>query len=269
MLISVIIPTKNRARLARKAVSSVLRQKGLWKDLKTEILLIDDGSKPSLSTYPFFKKKNLTIIKNYSGIHCPARARNLGLKRAKGDLIAFLDSDDFWEKTFLKSSIEVLKKEESAATICLTKPFFDGPYLVLLKLKSFMLNVIRNYVLLTCWLLNKGKLPESAFFLSHISSIVFKSEFLRGIKFDEKTKSSEDWEFVSRFLSKGKISIIGRYLSFFRYTQGSNTNKGEVLRSRWADYERLLARVSPEARKGLIYRLFLLYIALLKLVYKQ
>jgi len=95
-LISVIIPTYNRADLLPKTLDSVKNQ--TFKDY--EILVIDDGSED--------KTENV-ITKNYPSVHyekithsgLPA-AKNQGIKLAKGEFITFIDSDDLWEPNFLK-----------------------------------------------------------------------------------------------------------------------------------------------------------------------
>ena len=90
--ISVIIPTYNRAGgLLEKAIDSVLAQV----DVDFEVLVVDDGStdqtKRILDSYGSqigsFHQKNKG----------PAAARNLGIREATHDLLAFLDSDDWWD----------------------------------------------------------------------------------------------------------------------------------------------------------------------------
>ncbi|MEJ2647391.1 MAG: glycosyltransferase [Sedimentisphaerales bacterium] len=90
MLVSVIIPTYNRSKYVTKAIESVLAQ--TYKSY--EIILIDDGSsddtkeliKPYLDRVKYFYQDN-------SGA---SAARNNGIRNAKGQWIAFLDSDDEW-----------------------------------------------------------------------------------------------------------------------------------------------------------------------------
>jgi glycosyltransferase involved in cell wall biosynthesis len=89
-LVSVIIPTFNRAWSINRAVDSVLAQNYP----KVELIVVDDGSTDAtpdiLSTYG---KTIKVIIQQNSGV---SAARNRGLAAASGDLIAFLDSDDYW-----------------------------------------------------------------------------------------------------------------------------------------------------------------------------
>lgn len=103
MLISIIIPTYNRGQWISKTINSVLNQTYR----KFEIIVIDDGSTDNTSNIlnEFVKSNsNIRYFKKING-GCSS-ARNLGLKYAKGELIAFLDSDD----QYLPNALEVLQQ---------------------------------------------------------------------------------------------------------------------------------------------------------------
>ena len=115
MLVSVIIPYFNDELNINKSVSSALNQ--TYKNL--EIIIVDDeNTKNSLVVLKKYKKKkNIKIIrtKYNSGV---ALARNKGIKKSKGKLIAFLDSDDYWNKNKLKEQVNAFKKND--IDICYT-----------------------------------------------------------------------------------------------------------------------------------------------------
>ncbi len=99
-ILSVIIPTYNRAAYIEEAISSVLSQE-LPKDYKIEVIVIDDGSTDETEKIiKHFGKKIIYKKIKHSGK--PAVARNVGLKLAKGEFIAFQDSDDVWPEKKLK-----------------------------------------------------------------------------------------------------------------------------------------------------------------------
>ena len=110
--ISVVIPTYNRAQTIMRAINSVLGQ-----TLPAfEIIVVDDGSfdgtKDVLKAHSFFSKNAKVPQKKYfvqknSGV---SSARNLGIRKANGDFIAFLDSDDAWSKKKLERQLAVLKQ---------------------------------------------------------------------------------------------------------------------------------------------------------------
>ncbi len=112
-LISVIIPTYNRVAFLARAVESVLGQS--FADF--ELLVVDDGSTDETnSVLAQFSDTRLKILRQENkGV---SAARNVGLRAAKGDFFALLDSDDFWEKEKLGRQIAFMK--ESGFHICQT-----------------------------------------------------------------------------------------------------------------------------------------------------
>ena len=92
-MVSVIIPVYNRRDLALQAVSSVLGQS--MHDL--EVILVDDGSTDGLDALlsPYLADPRLRLLRlQHSGF--PGAVRNRGAEQARGEWIAFLDSDDLW-----------------------------------------------------------------------------------------------------------------------------------------------------------------------------
>lgn len=92
--ISVIIPTFNRAKLLARAVESVFAQESPC----DEILVIDDGSQDDTKdvVQHLQRKAPVPLFYSYQRNRGAAAARNLGIQHAKGNLLAFLDSDDWW-----------------------------------------------------------------------------------------------------------------------------------------------------------------------------
>ena len=101
-LVSVILPTYNRARTLRRAIDSILNQS--YRDL--EVLVVDDGSTDDTAevmaaiTDPRVRYLPLETNRGAS------RARNAGLKAAAGAFIAFQDSDDEWLAGKLERQVE-------------------------------------------------------------------------------------------------------------------------------------------------------------------
>jgi glycosyltransferase involved in cell wall biosynthesis len=99
-LVSVIIPTFNRADFLREAIDSVLAQ--TEKDF--ELIVVDDGStdqtKEMLAAYG---ERILYLFQTNAGA---SAARNLGIRQAQGRFITFLDSDDLWLPKKLSRQIE-------------------------------------------------------------------------------------------------------------------------------------------------------------------
>src|SRR6187551_2399542 len=99
-LVSVIVPTFNRAYCLNRAVDSVLAQT----HANCEVLIVDDGSTDDTAERVqqwYGNRSNVRYLKQANaGV---SAARNTGLRAATGDFIALLDSDDVW----LRWKIEV------------------------------------------------------------------------------------------------------------------------------------------------------------------
>jgi glycosyltransferase involved in cell wall biosynthesis len=100
--ISVVIPTYNRLALVTRAIDSVCAQ--TYQDF--EILLIDDGSIEPIHTLAD-SYSQLQIIRHETR-QGAAAARNTGIRAAKCEYVAFLDSDDFWLPEKLKAQLDLL-----------------------------------------------------------------------------------------------------------------------------------------------------------------
>lgn len=104
MLLSVIIPVYNSALTIKKSIGSVINA---LKVLDYEIICVDDGSNDnSLQVLNEIASNNSRIIVIHQNNAGAAAARNRGLEIAKGDFIAFNDSDDEW----LPDHFAILKK---------------------------------------------------------------------------------------------------------------------------------------------------------------
>src|SRR4028119_1689353 len=97
-LVSVIIPTYNRAHLIVKAIQSVKAQSYS----PIQIIVVDDGSEDSTA-------EEIAKFENVEYYHQDNKgqgaARNLGLNNARGEYIASLDSDDIWHEDFLRVAV--------------------------------------------------------------------------------------------------------------------------------------------------------------------
>jgi glycosyltransferase involved in cell wall biosynthesis len=104
MSVSVIIPTFNRSAMLREAVESVCMQDYSSK----EIIIVDDGSTDDTEDMISRFQPGIIYIRVQNG--GVSRARNIGIRRSSGELIAFLDSDDLWLPGKLKRQVEYFQK---------------------------------------------------------------------------------------------------------------------------------------------------------------
>ena len=133
-LVSVILPVHNRASWVARAISSVLDQS--YQHL--ELLVIDDGSTDGTRNVLDRFTPHITILDQpHTGAEA---ARNLGLKHARGEFVAFIDSDDVWYTDRLSRQLPLFSRDEVGlvfgnATLIdyretpprrLKRTFFDG-----------------------------------------------------------------------------------------------------------------------------------------------
>ena len=113
-MVSAIITTHNRINLLPRAIDSILAQ--TFKDI--ECIVVDDASTDgtedyckSLDTIRYIRiSQNESNGGNY--------ARNLGIKAAKGEYIAFLDDDDVWYPTKIEKQIDAIKARQCGFVYC-------------------------------------------------------------------------------------------------------------------------------------------------------
>lgn len=119
-LVSVIIPTYNRAVLLSEAVNSVLLQ--TYQNI--EIIVIDDGSTDNTTEVmaTFGERVRYTRRPN-AGVNA---ARNLGLKQARGEFVALLDSDDLWAPFKIELQVRLLRHFTDAGFVFSNFQIFRG-----------------------------------------------------------------------------------------------------------------------------------------------
>lgn len=102
--VSVIIPTYNRKESLEKCLDSLLRQS--YRE-KYEVIVVDDGSNDSTSeVVKKLQRKHKNLRYFYQENKGPAVARNLGIKKSKGRIIAFTDDDCVVDKNWLKNIVK-------------------------------------------------------------------------------------------------------------------------------------------------------------------
>lgn len=120
--VSVIMPAYNGEKYIAAAVRSVLKQ--TYRDL--ELIVIDDGSSDRTSEIVMSIKavdERVVYISQINGGQ--GKARNTGIKVARGDLIAFLDQDDLWIETKLERQLEAWKETTADVVFCGSYVFRD------------------------------------------------------------------------------------------------------------------------------------------------
>ncbi|MCH6236506.1 glycosyltransferase family 2 protein [Cognataquiflexum rubidum] len=195
-MISIIIPTFQRAHILERAYLSVANQTFTdW-----ELLIIDDGSNDGTEELVkkwqeedsriFFFKRPIDRIKGAS------TCRNIGIEKAKGTYVAFLDSDDIWKSERLEK-IWVFIRENIA----------DGVY------SGAVVNGTKGEFLRKSRVISEGEslfdfiLKPDTF--SQTSTLVVKKEVALKVKFNESLTHHEDYDFFIR---------VGKFINWKFYS---------------------------------------------------
>ena len=121
-LVSVIIPCYNRADIVRDTIDSVLAQ--TYRNF--EVLLIDDGSTDNTrEIIASYDDRRIRYFYRLNG--GLSAARNSGLDAARGEFIAFVDSDDLWANWKLSAQVEIFRRHPEAGLIWTDMSTFEKP----------------------------------------------------------------------------------------------------------------------------------------------
>lgn len=200
-MISVIIPTFNRAEFLKEAIQSVLDQDyflGTEKKRLFEIIVVDDGSTDK--TREVVHSFDSEIRYSYQENRGVSTARNTGLHHARGDFIAFLDSDDLWKKEKIRVQMSLMNTL-SRAMICYTEETWIR--------HGVFVNPKKRHRKYSGWIFERV-LPLC---LISLSSALFRKEVFRQIgRFDEEFPVCEDYDFGIRLAHRFPVHFLTRPL---------------------------------------------------------
>ena len=205
MNLGVVIPFCHELNLINRAANSVLINSTLFDQV--EIILINDGSFKESEIRSYFDNNLNKLIKIISNNYAkgPGGARNTGLDIFKGDIIAFLDADDFWLPGKLEAQMREIKK---GATFVATSYRFDE--------SKITVNPA-----------SKIDIPEDVFLRRGIgtSTVILTKELLEDHKFREIRFAQDiDFWFALAKSKKFKYAVISEVFAEYN-TGGSTKNK--------------------------------------------
>ena len=208
-LVSVIINCFNGQNFLSKAIESVLDQN--YKNW--EIIFFDNNSKDKsnliLKKYKDKRIKYFKSKKTYSLY----KAKNLAIAKSKGELISFLDVDDWWLQSKLSKQVKVFQKDSTVEVI------YSNIYLYNEKKKTQKIYIKKklNYGKLTQKLVNKFEMP--------ILSTIIKRNIFNQIKFDNRYTIIGDLDFFVRLSLIKNIAAIQEPLACYRIHDSNLTTK--------------------------------------------
>jgi hypothetical protein len=211
-LVSVIMPTQNRPRLLQDALNSVWRQSHQnW-----EVIVVNDGGgdvSAVLKSMPADMQAKILRI-DLRTIRGPAAARNVAIKAAKGDVLAFLDDDDLFAPRHLERLVTGLRASNAgiaySAVEVVEETILDGtrvevgrrPFFAGLRYSRLLL-LVRNYIPINTWGVRRECFDAVGVF-------------------DETLHYLEDWDFLLRLSSHVDFHQMKDVTAEYRMTRQAN-----------------------------------------------
>jgi len=199
--VSVVIPTFNRAALLREALESVFAQS--YADY--EVIVVDDGSTDETPRMIEEYGERVRYVRQEN--RGAAEARNHGVSAARGEWIAFLDSDDMWHREKLACCMERARSDPAAAIVFHPMVEIDDAG-----------NRVRGRSKRACG----GRILDALFAhcFVHTPTVVVKRSVLREVGgFDTELAVCEDYQLWLRIAEGHAFHLISRPLAYRRLHQ--------------------------------------------------
>ena len=227
--VTVLIPTYNRAHYIGQALDSVMGQSRPV----DEIIVVDDGSTDNTAEVVAAYGSRVRHIRRQNG--GAAAARNLGIREAKGDYIALLDSDDLWKPDKMRMQMEFLREHPEIDFLFSDWSNFtegsdnEAPEIKNAKIHDDLAANAPNLREMYDCLLVENVIPTS--------TVVFRRSCIeRTGYFDESLPPVEDFDLWLRAARVCRFGFVNAVVTKRRRHSGNLINE-------WAKREMLYARV--------------------------
>lgn len=213
-LVSIIIPAHNNQNSLQKSIESVVNQS--YRNI--EVLIVENGSTDN--TYRIAKK----FARRYSRIKVfrtekrgVSNARNIGLDKAKGDIIGFCDADDFYEPEIVQSVVDTIKREGSQIVVCGIRKVLHGKKSCECILKCSEMWSKEKFIV---------KVLVDHNVMGSVWNKFFKSELAKRYRFNPSLTLCEDTHYCVSLAGgiKGRISYIKKIGYNYCENNSSATN---------------------------------------------
>ena len=229
--VSIIVPIYNTGKYLKRCLDSIINQ--TYQNL--EIILVNDGStddSPKIAESYAKKDPRIKLLNQPNSGQ--SSARNAGIKKATGDYISFIDSDDEINSKFIENLLQLYSNDASIA-VCghrynllkegTSKNLYQS------ELKPRRKNESQKAYILK--LLTKDGRMYSC------NNKLFKASIIKKhtIRFDEKLNFAEDTKFVLDYLKRSKGEITYTPNPLYIYNSGTETSTMRTVSTSWQNWQ--------------------------------
>ncbi|MFN3650785.1 MAG: glycosyltransferase family 2 protein [Armatimonadota bacterium] len=242
--VSVVIPSYNYARFVSRAIDSVLAQ--TYRSL--ECIVVDDGSTDETpEVLAGYGDRIRTIRQRNQGL---SAARNTGLRAATGELVAFLDADDWWEPQKLSRQLIVLGAEPKVMAVGCGEWNIDRQgrrtgATISAPFTGDWKRDLRDVAVRKRWVGGSG------------SGVVLRREVFETLApFDTELKAAEDWDMWLRLVARFRVVNLPEILNN-RLWHGTGTfrNAARMEENQWRVYHQAVERWPEVLHEGIRRRM--------------
>jgi glycosyltransferase involved in cell wall biosynthesis len=245
-LVSIVVPTYNRVELLPVTVRSIQEQTFTdW-----ELILVDDGSTDDTERWAHCldEPRMLYVRRHHSA--SIAATRNAGVRQARGEWIAFLDSDDRWLPDKLAQQLARLGEQPDARWCYAKYRMFTKDGSAVPQPHGAPWHPYEG------WFVDRILTTEAAV---PVPTLLVSADLARELPFDERLPLAEDYDFVLRLATKAPGCVVDAVMAELRIHDERTTSRsgpfdgylGKVIAYRKA------ARTIPDRRlRRLAWRQF-------------
>ena len=209
-MVSIVIPVYNAENYIKKSIESILHQTyPVW-----ELILIDNGSEDdSFKICQEYAKKEerIQVLHQYQNKGVSA-ARNLGLEKANGDYVTFLDADDWVAEDYLEQLVKAAKSTQADMLVCQYKKVYDvdresGEE----RFSEQQIFITKEY--------NKEDYVEQCLLngYTHCWGVLYRLSLLDGIRFPARITIGEDVLFLIDTILQAEKIVVTEYDGYRYY----------------------------------------------------
>ncbi len=210
--VSVIIPTYNRADLIARAVASADRQT----HPPCEIIVVDDGSiDDTQRVVTSLRTRTPVVLEQLDRNGGGAVARNAGIRRARGDYLAFLDSDDEWHPEHLESLMQFASQKSDSSVVASSALVAETGRIA--PVKPFLATMTDH---------EKFQFILSGNLAFQTSTLLVSRATACRFMFDGRLRRHQDWDLMFRMIREGvDLFLLPRPTVIYHLQTGDHVSR--------------------------------------------